>query len=511
MYQVGDRSLGKKPNKLLIIGIDGGDPELIFRRFRNQLPNISKLKSEGRSGVSLSTIPSATIPAWNSFFTGVNPGAHGLFDFTTPPDYHYRINFINSSNRNVPAFWKTASGAGKKCAVLNFPSCYPPEAMNNGIMISGFDCPLPSGADRSFVYPAGLYDRIIRKFGQYRISGFDQVELRSDNMQQAAESLYKTVEYKGNVAQWLLEQENWDLFMIHFGEVDAACHHFWRYFDNNSPRRTGEEPGSLADVIPEVYSRVDRQVGELVAQIDDNWAVMLMSDHGFRGTGRNVLHLNNLLASAGLLKYRRRNLFDDSNVKRILKYIPLPLQKYFFRGKLAEITDRVEGMRRIGNIDMSKTYAFSEELNYFPSIRLNLKGRFLQGTVSYHDTLKVLKDAIAAVESSLDPHGKRVVKSIYRAEEIYSGRFTREAPDLILELNTPDGYLNGLLPSEPGGAAVRELVPDEYPGGKGSFPNGGHRRKGFYVIRNYSEYDFSEDEVEIIDLTRFVHYILDLL
>ncbi len=499
--------MGKKPGKLLIIGIDGGDPELIFERFRDGLPNISKLKSEGRSGISLSTIPSATIPAWNSFYTGLDPGGHGLFDFTTPPDYHYRVKFINSSNRNIPAFWRTASSAGKKCAVLNFPSCYPPEEIN-GIMISGFDCPLPSGADNSFIYPAGLYDKIIRKFGQYRISGFDQVELHAETMQKAAESLYKTVEYKGNIARWLLKKDDWDLFMIHFGEADAACHHFWRYFDSESPRRTGEEPESLAQAIPEVYARIDEHVGELVAQLDDSWTILLMSDHGFRGTGRNVFHLNNLLANAGLLKFRKKSLFDNSNVKRILKYIPLPLQKYFFRSKISGIADRVEGMRRIGSIDMSQTMAFSEELNYFPSIRLNLKGRYSQGTVSYHDTLKVLKDVITAVENCVDSSQNRLVKSIYRAEEVYSGRFTKEAPDLILELNNPDGYTNGLLPSEIGGKTVRELSPGEYPGGKGSFPNGGHRREGFYIIWNHSDYEFGEEDMEIFDLTRFVRYIL---
>ncbi|MBD3169642.1 MAG: hypothetical protein GF307_09190 [candidate division Zixibacteria bacterium] len=499
--------MSRKQSKILIIGIDGGDPDLIFSRYADVLPNINGIAGGGEHGILRSTIPSATIPAWNSFYTGFNPGAHGLYDFTSPPDFNYSLRFLNSRDRNIPAFWARASRRGKKCAVLNFPSCYPPEQVN-GVMISGFDCPLPSGGDRSFIYPMELYDEIIKHFGPYRISGFDQIDLSDENMRKASVSLLETAEYKGNVGEWLLTRQEWDLFMIHFGEVDAACHHFWRFCDVNSPRRIGNEGDKYKDTVKNVYGKIDEQVGKLTERIDESWAVILMSDHGFRGTGTNVLHINNLLRDAGLLKYRKSGFIDDKAIKYAARLIPSHLRKYFFRGKLSELTNRIEGMRRFGNIDLSETMAFSEELNYFPSIRLNLKGKYRNGTIGHREKEKILTRVIDILDNLQDQEDNPAIDRIYRREEIYSGKFTSQAPEIVFELNAPGGYTNGVLPSMIEGPALRKLETKEYPGGKGSFPCGGHRREGFYTAMNFGKIPFENNISDIFDLYPLIDYIL---
>lgn len=497
-----------KPDKVLIIGIDGGDPDLIFNRFGNRLRNINSLADGGRSGVLLSTIPPATIPAWNSFYTGLDPGGHGMFDFTSEPDYNYHINFINSRYRRIPAFWNMAGPRGRKCAVLNFPSCYPPENIN-GVMISGFDCPLPSGGDRSFIHPPKLYDEILTRFGPYRISGFDQVSIQDCTLEQAFRDLLSTAEYKGNVAEWLLKRQEWDIFMVHFGEVDAACHHFWRHFDPGSPRRTGDEDQRLASVIPDVYGKVDEQVGRLIDAVDDKWAVILLSDHGFTGTGTVVFHINNFLHESGFLHYAKKQLPDDAVLRKMLRLIPNRLRKYLFRGLLSKATDRVEGFRRFGNIDFQRTRAFSDELNYFPSIRINRRDRYKSGAVSEREVSRLLDEISVAADSIKIDDGIPVVKAIRRREEIYGGDYVERAPDLILELNAPGGYLNGALPSKIGGKVVRRLDRSEYPGGKGSFPCGGHRREGFYILNNVPESWPVPHGIQIFDLTSIIYYILN--
>ncbi|MCP4632220.1 MAG: hypothetical protein GY855_04785 [candidate division Zixibacteria bacterium] len=499
--------MGGNPNKILIIGIDGGDPDFIFNRFKDRLPNIQGLVDRGHHGISHSTIPSATIPAWNSFYSGKNPGTHGMFDFTTPPDYNYNIHFINSRYRKIPVFWSSEFLAKKKCAILNFPSCYPPDEIN-GIMISGFDCPLPSGGDRSFIFPPQLYDEILKHFGPYRISGFDQVSLEQGSLKSASDSLIETAEYKGNVAEWLLMRENWDLFMVHFGEVDAACHHFWRYYDKDSPRRIRGENDGLSEVIPEVYSKIDEQIGKLLNVIEDDWVVLLLSDHGFAGTNKVVFHINNFLNEEGLLKFNKQPVFSDSRLKKLIKVIPVPLRKYLFRGLLGGVTNKVEGIRRFGNIDFSKTRAFSDELNYFPAIRINQYGKYKSGTVMPGE-LDMLTDSIRMKLISIkDKDDNAIVKNIYRREEIYNGRFTEEAPELIIEMNNPSGYLNGVLPSKPKGSMVTELSKEELIGGKGSFPTGGHRREGFFLLSNYPGDFIDKTDIQIFDLTEVIYYTM---
>src|SRR3954466_3139 len=69
-------------NKLVILGFDGMDPDLV-REFmaQGQLPNLKKLMEQGGL-YDLGTTVSAESPtAWASFATGVNPGKHNIYDF----------------------------------------------------------------------------------------------------------------------------------------------------------------------------------------------------------------------------------------------------------------------------------------------------------------------------------------------------------------------------------------------------------------------------------------------
>src|SRR6266403_2108111 len=65
--------------KLLILGIDGMDPELL-QRFMGQgrMPNFAALASF----LPLQTsIPPQSPVAWANLITGMDPGSHGIFDF----------------------------------------------------------------------------------------------------------------------------------------------------------------------------------------------------------------------------------------------------------------------------------------------------------------------------------------------------------------------------------------------------------------------------------------------
>ncbi len=44
-------------------------------------------------------MPPVTFPAWSSFMTGVNPGKHGVFDFTRRVPGTYEIAFVSSRDR----------------------------------------------------------------------------------------------------------------------------------------------------------------------------------------------------------------------------------------------------------------------------------------------------------------------------------------------------------------------------------------------------------------------------
>ena len=127
----------------------------------------------------------------------------------------------------------------------------------------------------------------------------------------------------------------------------------------------------------------------------------------------------------------------------------------------------------------TRTAAFSEELDYAPSVWINLRGREPLGTVAPQDFERVRQAACDALEAWRDPWtGAPVVRRAYRREELYEGPFVDRAPDIVLDLALPGGYSFACLASEGGRRPpIRKLTPDEFGGGRG---RGGHRRLHFY-------------------------------
>src|SRR4029077_14033209 len=126
---------------LVVVGLDGATLDLIRPWVADgTLPHLSRLCDRGAGGRLRSTIPPATFPAWTSLVTGVNPGRHGILDFTERIPGTYRLRFVNGSYRRAPALWTRLTHAGRRVAVMTVPATYPPERVA-GIMVSGFESP----------------------------------------------------------------------------------------------------------------------------------------------------------------------------------------------------------------------------------------------------------------------------------------------------------------------------------------------------------------------------------
>jgi len=68
--------------RLIIVGLDGQDPQLTERFMKEgKLPNFSKLAEMGCYRRLRTTFPSLSPTAWSSFATGTDPAKHNIFDF----------------------------------------------------------------------------------------------------------------------------------------------------------------------------------------------------------------------------------------------------------------------------------------------------------------------------------------------------------------------------------------------------------------------------------------------
>ncbi len=68
--------------RLIILGIDGMDPQLLRRFMREgKMPNFAKLEAQGDFRPLTTSIPPQSPVAWSNLITGMNAGGHGIFDF----------------------------------------------------------------------------------------------------------------------------------------------------------------------------------------------------------------------------------------------------------------------------------------------------------------------------------------------------------------------------------------------------------------------------------------------
>jgi predicted AlkP superfamily phosphohydrolase/phosphomutase len=165
----------------------------------------------------------------------------------------------------------------------------------------------------------------------------------------------------------------------------------------------------------------------------------------------------------------------------------------------------LESRARFGAIDMTQTLAFSDELNYFPAIHWNLRGREPEGTLDAHDvpaTQAAITEALLALR---DPwSGTPVVAAVHAREAVFHGPFVERAPDLLLELSLDDGYSYNLMPSPIDGAtrdAWRRLHAHEHLGRKGRSLAGSHRAHGVFIAAGPRVSAHGRIEIRIADVT----------
>lgn len=468
--------------RLLIIGFDGGDWKILRPLLeQNKIPNIAKLIQEGFSSPLNSTTPPMTLPSWSSMLTGATPGVHGIFDFVHKEEDSWKLRFSNAKDRPIPTIHEWLSEQGKRVASIAVPTTWPPSSVN-GVIISGFDSPVATGIDGSFCYPKELYQEIEKRFGGLRFADFQESLIGEGWHERALELLHKEIKRKRDVGLWLLEQEYWDCFMLLFGESDTVSHHFWAFYDQDSPRHPKDSPEHLQKAIFDVYIALDEALGKLLASASAE-IVCICSDHGFGGAGDYALFLNRYLEQKGWLRYKKQAQVDGlrfgtgilDRVRELgLKYVPHQVQGKIFRKLPSRLINFLESRTRFGNIDFQHTQAVSDEMNYAATIRLNVS------KYRERENFERLKQDL--LDWEVDGH--HPVQEVYFRDDLYQGDCAHRSPEVILILAEREGYTYTLLPSARSmkGKTWRKLEKEELLGGKGLGMNGSHRQHGILLI-----------------------------
>ena len=421
--------------RVLVIGLDGATFDLIEPwAAAGCLPTFQRLMREGAWGPLRSTLQPLTAPAWASFMTGANQGQHGIYDFVRRAEGSYRIEMTDASMIRRPTMFDLASDQGRRVAVLNMPFTFPPWPIN-GAMLSGS---LMSLSGSQIAYPNTLYREIVSAVGDYIITP-DYDPRVTDPLADYAEALLHSVDLRARAAQYLMSRETFDLFALVFTATDLAAHAFWAAMEGDptaDPR--------FRDTIQAVYRRVDTALAELLAGLDDDTTVMVMSDHGTGRFKKGVL-LNAWLAEMGLLQPRDVGHIDWRSLsgrllqgavrsyRRVLSSGLRAWARGRFGQYLTAAKGRLESSLTTQPINWSQTRAYA--LGAGGNIFINLCGREPEGIVAPgRDYESVRQEIIAGLEELRDPEtGELVVARVHRREDIYQGPYLDRAPDLVVE------------------------------------------------------------------------------
>ncbi len=145
------------------------------------------------------------------------------------------------------------------------------------------------------------------------------------------------------------------------------------------------------------YIHLDGLIGQLLEQLPDDTAVLVVSDHGAKRIDGGIC-INEWLMQEGYLTLKSK----PSGV--------VPLEKC--------------------EVDWERTVAWGDG-GYYGRLFLNVEGREPEGTIAPEDYDRVCTELKEQLEAMTDPHGQLLGTKVYRPSEIYQS-VHGVAPDLII-------------------------------------------------------------------------------
>ena len=385
--------------RLVVVGLDGACWEIINRIGLDRLPNLKKIVDGGCSGNLISTIPYVTAPAWTSAFTGVNPGKHGIFNFTISEGE--KLQPLTSNEKRYPMIWDMLGKNGLKTIAVAVPLTYPAKKIN-GVMVTGFGTP---GMTGDFAYPDDIKKLIKERYEDFRVSPLSNPKRKERYIDEA----YTVAKQNSDLTKVLMEKyPDWDLTITVFSSTDWTQHFFW----------------DDTEALYKMYGEADKFLGWLFDNvIDEKTYVVIMSDHGFVKNKR-VFSVFKFLNDKGMVSVQKntvksllsslgitKNLLKDLDVFRLRHKWFLPLKKFIPQTK-----------QDSKNVDVKKSKIF-------------FAGRAIHLNCSEEEKMAIKKQ----LEEVIDPKtGTKPIKLILDKNELYWGGDLTSVPDLFLE--PAEGY-----------------------------------------------------------------------
>lgn len=474
---------GPSKPRVLLVGFDCADVDLVDQWCdAGHLPTCAALRAEGVWRRLGTTSEVTHVSAWPTLYTGTSPGVHGISHA-----YHVRageqqIRF-GQFDLGVPPFWKYLDDAGRRCIIVD---AFAGSAVKGfkGVQILEYGTWTWFGQPCST--PSRLLSEIKHRFGPYPAPEHTDLVHVPKDLVGYRDQLVAGTEVKTRIITALLQEHDWDLAFVSFGEAHAGGHYLWHSGDDDYPVRPPPGTGTR-NLLRDVYVAVDGAIGRILEQVDDRTTVIVMSVDGM---GPNysashfmpeVLHRLDLFHSNAVGTGVGVERPKGGRLHRCREAIPIGVRQ----AMTACLPRSVQLWRQLkwlnSGVDWTRSKVFCIPSSDEACLRVNLAGREPKGIVErgeYDRLLQRLDRELRGLVNPLNAHA--VVEQVIPIHAVFPGPRSADLPDVAIKW-TPTSRVSNQVGS-PSLPTIILRAGYEVP----PFYTGNHRNVAFAIARGPS-------------------------
>ena len=428
--------------RIVIIGLDACEPNLVEQWSKEgHLPFLTSLMSSGVWTRLISTRSLFSDSPWPSFNAGVSPAKHAFYNYLQIKRGTTEVERVNARHCRYLPFWSLLQDSGKKVVAFDVPKTFPIEGID-GIQISAWGEHYPL-LKRPISQPPDFIRDLIKRFGKYPHPR-EIIKPRSIGQERGIyKTLLSNLKKKLKAIEYLMDLEDWDLFMPVFSEVHYAGHQFYHRFDQGHWAYEPDAPDDIRNALLHIYSQLDTAVAKLFNCISDQITFFIVSVHGM-ATNFSANHLMpevmNKLSYQIFPTHKKQTNSLDTLLQRtafLRNLIPQSVKEFINTHFVPEaVHDKALSSAFSSSIDWGKTKAFFIESDHFQAfISVNLKGREPLGIVEPGAEFDELCQEIQyELKRLMNPEtGKPAVHEVVRVSDVYHGPNLNKLPDLVVQ------------------------------------------------------------------------------
>ena len=427
--------------KVLVIGADSADPDLIERwGAAGELPNLMRLRERGSYARVDNAKGCDAGSAWSTFHSGLNPGRQPQYDgmrYFDAKSYSFKFYLPEAA---APTLWDELSQAGKRCFIMDAPFAHLARDIN-GVSIVDWGAHDSATGDGIMQYetaPSEVAKEILDLVGPDPRGGImcdDDLPETIADYRRFLDIHLTRIRKKTKIVKHFLAKGDWDYFEPVYCDIHCVGHHLWHINDKGHPRYRADFEAALGEPLLQCFRALDEGIGEIMSMLDERTLTIFYASHGigpqYTGTGLLDRILDSIEkgvrheGSGRTLKGRLRSIWRS--IPPDVRDAIMPIKKHFSGTLLHDLFLPDRESRRFFEVYCT---------NGTGGVRLNLKGREAKGIVDPGDYDALLTDLTVELAQLTNAEtGEKLITDIIRLHEVYPGAYTDGLPDLALVWN----------------------------------------------------------------------------